>query len=144
MNYISWIKGRRSSSVGMDRSLSDDIAEHRKHCKAKPGNCPYEREVEEKAKKEDEADNLSTNDAGASGPWKIDIPAEVIADQKSGSAVKWFDDNVKDWREEVRGQMEDVQGEASDDEIDEMLEAVMPIKGKATTGDVMGEVARSL
>lgn len=64
-NYYAYKHGLVPAKDESIRELKTSLAEHKKTCEAKPGNCPYERKVEkkiEKREKTDEVDALSTPD----------------------------------------------------------------------------------
>lgn len=48
-NFFSWLFAQDSS----DGPKNESLADHLKHCEAKPGNCPFEKKVSEESIKED-------------------------------------------------------------------------------------------
>ena len=74
MNFFSYLYGSKGDCPAMDEypnsPKNETLAEHKKHCKAKPGNCPFERKLEAqaaaeehrnvtRAKETDKADDVS-------------------------------------------------------------------------------------
>ena len=59
MNFYSYLYGQVGECPTMDEKptapKNESLAEHRKHCKAEPGNCPFEKELAKK-NESDEAD----------------------------------------------------------------------------------------
>lgn len=48
MGFIDWKQRRYGSGMdGRSTPTGETLSEHRKHCKAKPGNCPFERRLDE-------------------------------------------------------------------------------------------------
>lgn len=80
MNYYTWMFDER----GHDAPANETIAEHREHCKAKPGNCPFEKKIKTK---ENESEELAVK--GEKKADKRDDDFSVKNERLVRSINKW-------------------------------------------------------
>lgn len=134
--FYNWIQEKHGTAAATDKALSDVPIEKCRNPEG-PSHCSVHGRM---MAEENKMDELKPSSKKLS--YEDKIPDSVIDDQTAGSAVRFFDENVPNWRDDVRRDavIEEEDG-VSDDDIDEALEASMPVKrGNHTVGSVMSEI----
>lgn len=134
--FYNWINEKHGLSPATDKSLTAVPIEKCRNPEG-PSKCSVHGRMMAEENKMDEL-----KPSGKKLSYEDKIPDSVIEDNTDGSAVRFFDENVPNWRDDVRSEAGiEEEDRVSDDDIDYILECVMPVKtGNHTLGSVYSEI----
>lgn len=108
------------------KSLEMSLAEHKKHCEAQPGNCPYEKkmkaEIEKVEAPKDKADDLGGVSSGRSLKISGVVGKQEDGDREIGKAVEQIIDEARELDEYDSRSFGEACGSVSDTLAEEALE----------------------